>query len=153
MQTLEFMSGNGYVSMDEVPGIPTLAKSPRYIAYGPVDRAPFAADVVLIAATPVQAMLLYEAAAQSGAAGALMGALGRPGCAVLPLALNTGAAALSLGCKGNRTYTGLPDDAMYVSIPGARWPDVAAKLRDILAANAAISDYHAVRKQEFASGS
>jgi uncharacterized protein (DUF169 family) len=149
MQTLEFMGANGYVSMDEVPGIPTLPQSPKYVAYAPADRAPFTPDVVVVAAQPAQAMLLYEAALQSGATSALMSTLGRPACAILPLAVRTGSAALSLGCKGNRTYTGLADDAMYVSVPGAAWPAVARKLQEIVAANAAIGAYHAGRKQEF----
>ena len=149
MQTLEFMGANNYVAMEEVPGIPTLANTPRFIAYAPADRAPFAPDVVIVAAKPAQAMLLYEAALKAGAGGALMNALGRPGCAILPLSINGSMAALSLGCKGNRTYTGLPDDEMYVSIPGAKWEAVARKLDEILAANQAVGAYHAGRKREF----
>lgn len=78
-----------------------------------------------------------------------MSVLGRPGCAILPLAKNGGTAALSLGCKGNRTYTGLPDTEMYVSIPGAQWEAVAGKVGEIVAANRAIAAYHTERKQQF----
>lgn len=67
MQTLEFMSDSKYVAMEEVPGIPTLTTTPQFIAYGPADRAPFAADVVIVAAKPAQVMLLYEAALRAGA--------------------------------------------------------------------------------------
>ncbi|HLJ53489.1 MAG TPA: DUF169 domain-containing protein [Chthonomonadaceae bacterium] len=149
MQTLQFMDANGYVSMDEVPGIPTLPQRPRYVAYAPADRAPFAPAVVVVAARPAQAMLLYEAALQSGASGALMNTSGRPACAILPLAVKTGSAALSLGCKGNRVYTGLPDEEMYVSVPGTQWAAVAARLERIVAANAVIGGYHEGRRQEF----
>lgn len=149
MQTLEFMGESKYVAIEEVPGIPTLAQTPNFIAYGPVGAVPFVPDVVIVTAKPAQVMLLYEAALKAGAGGALMNTLGRPGCAILPLAMNSGAAALSLGCKGNRTYTGLPDDEMYVSIPGAQWAAVAAMVGEVVAANQAIAAYHTERKQQF----
>src|ERR1035441_4760742 len=39
--TLAFMAENNYVATSEVPGIPTLAKSPGAEAYGPADGAAF----------------------------------------------------------------------------------------------------------------
>ena len=68
-QTLSLMSGIGYIRMEEVPGVPKLAKAPAYVAYAPADSASFRADVVVIAARPSEAMLLYEAAVRAGAAG------------------------------------------------------------------------------------
>ena len=140
--TIGFMVGNGYIQIAEVPSIPVLAKAPRYVAYAPVDRAKFTADVVLIAAKPASAMLIYEAALRAGAGDALTYALGRPGCAVLPLAVNGGTAALSFGCKGNRTFTGLPDEELYIAIPGARWAAVVAAAESIVAANAAMEAHY-----------
>ncbi len=134
-ETLRFMDESRYVAMEEVPGIPRLERPPRYVAYAPVDDASFPPDVVLIAATPAQAMRLYEAALKAGAGDALTNALGRPGCAVLPLTVETGSAALSFGCIGNRTFTGLPDHELYVSIPGRHWPAVAEKLGEVQQAN------------------
>lgn len=55
--TIAFMAENKYVATAEVPGIPTLARSPGAVAYGPMDGAGFKPDVVLIAAKPAQAML------------------------------------------------------------------------------------------------
>ena len=60
--TIGFMAQNKYVAMEEVPGIPTLGQAPGAVAYGPIEGAGFKADVVLIAAKPAQAMLIYEAA-------------------------------------------------------------------------------------------
>jgi hypothetical protein len=60
--TIVFMAENNYVATAEVPGIPTLAESPGAVAYGPMEGARFNPDVVLIAANPAQAMLIYEAA-------------------------------------------------------------------------------------------
>ena len=57
--TIVFMAQNNYVATAEVPGIPTLDRSPGAVAYGPLDGAGFKPDVVLIAAKPAQAMLIY----------------------------------------------------------------------------------------------
>ncbi len=140
--TIGFMVGNGYLRMAEVPGIPVLPSTPAYIAYGPADQVSFAPDVVLIAARPGSAMLLYEAALQAGAGDALTHALGRPGCAVLPLAVKSGTAALSFGCKGNRTFTGLPDEELYLAIPGGKWEAVVAAAESIVRANAAMEAHY-----------
>lgn len=147
--TVGFMVSNGYIDMAEVPGIPTLPKTPAYVAYAPADAAPFRPDAVLVAARPATAMLLYEAALRAGAAGALASILGRPGCAVVPLTASTGQAALSFGCKGNRTFTGLPDDEMYFAVPGGRWDAVTARLGEILAANRAMEGYYQDRLAQF----
>jgi uncharacterized protein (DUF169 family) len=145
-QTVRLMVENGYLRMEEVPGIPTLKETPAFIAYGPAEANAFPADLVLVAARPSQAMLLYEAALAAGAGSALMSTLGRPGCAVLPLALGNGTAALSFGCKGNRTYTGLPDDEMYLCIPGKTWAAVADRLESILAANQAMESCYRAKQ-------
>jgi uncharacterized protein (DUF169 family) len=144
--TIGFMVGNGYLRMEEVPGIPVLPKTPAYIAYAPVGDAAFKADVVVIAARPASAMLIYEAALRAGAGDALTSTLGRPGCAVLPLSMASGKASLSFGCKGNRTYTGLPDEELYIALPGAKWPEVSDALDPVAQANAAMeARYRAVR--------
>jgi uncharacterized protein (DUF169 family) len=140
--TIGFMVNGGYLQMAEVPMIPVLAKSPRYVAYGPADESRFPADVVVIAAKPAAMMLIYEAALRCGAGSITTPALGRPGCAVLPMAVNTQATALSFGCKGNRTFTGLPDEEMYLSVPGAKWDEVVAALRTIVDSNATMETHY-----------
>jgi uncharacterized protein (DUF169 family) len=119
-----------------------LPKTPAFVAYAPVAEAGFPADVVLIAAKPAAAMLLYEAAVRAGAGDALTQTLGRPGCAVLPLAVKTGASAVSLGCKGNRTFTGLPDDELYLAVPGAKWDALVAAAAEIVSANGTMEDHY-----------
>src|SRR6266478_7028744 len=118
---VKFMVLKEYLRMEEVPGIPALDKPPAFVSYAPVEAATFHHDLILIAAKPAAAMLIYETALRSGAGAGLANTLGRPACAVLPLASKTGLASLSLGCMGNRTFTGLPEEEMYVCIPGARW--------------------------------
>jgi uncharacterized protein (DUF169 family) len=152
METLEFMAGNNYVAMSEVPGIPTLGKTPAVIAYAPLDSASFPPDVVLLSLNPAQAMLIYEAAVKAGAGNALTNALGRPACAVLPLTLATEATSVSFGCKGNRTFTGLGDGEMYVAIPGARFAAVVEKLSEAHQANCAMASYYEEKKARFANG-
>jgi uncharacterized protein (DUF169 family) len=148
-ETVAFMVANQYIEMAEVPGIPTLEATPACIAYAPAETASFTPTVVLVAARPAEAMLLYEAALRAGAGNALSNIMGRPGCAVLPLARQSGMAALSFGCKGNRTYTGLPDDELYLAIPGHAWTAVKEKLEEIERANAAVGQFHEGRKAQF----
>ncbi|MSS73414.1 MAG: hypothetical protein EXS64_18280 [Candidatus Latescibacteria bacterium] len=147
--TVGFMVSSKYIAMEEVASIPTLGKAPGVVAYGPVDQVGFEPDAVLIAATPAQAMLIYEAALKAGAGDALTHALGRPGCAVLPLTIQSGASTLSFGCKGNRTFTGLPDDEMYVCVPGEKWAAVAGKVAEVCEANATMEQYYAGQKARF----
>ncbi|MBY0503686.1 MAG: DUF169 domain-containing protein [Bryobacteraceae bacterium] len=142
MNTVGFMVSSGYLKMDEVPGIPVLATAPRYISYAPAHLAAFPPDAVLFAGPPATVMLLYEAAVRAGAAGALTPAMGRPGCAILPYAKQSGGAALSFGCRGNRTFTGLADSEMYFALPGAHWPAFAQALDEILAADAKMSAHY-----------
>ena len=52
-------------------------------------------------------------------AGSSLPLLGRPSCMALPAALAHGTVS-SLGCIGNRVYTGLGEDELYVVVPGAK---------------------------------
>src|SRR6266478_8848201 len=148
--TLQFMVLKEYLRMEEVPGIPTLEKAPAYISYAPVETAPFRRDLILIAAKPAAAMLIYETALRSGAGAALANTLGRPACAVLPLTSKTGLASLSLGCIGNRTFAGLPDEELYICIPGGEWPSLVSKLTEIGTANSAMQQHYRNHQAQFA---
>ncbi len=142
-ETIGAMAAAGYVDPSEVPSIPTVWEAPSYIAYAPVSTAAFAPDVVVVAATPAQAMVLHEAALRAGVTAFTVPASGRPGCAVLPLAMQTGEAALSLGCAGNRLSTDLADGELYSAVPGPAWPAVESTLPAIIAANETMSAlYH-----------
>jgi len=56
------MGGLGYVRMEEVPGIPVLARTPGAVVYAPLGDTPVDPDVVLVAGRPGRLMLLLEAA-------------------------------------------------------------------------------------------
>ncbi len=149
MDTVGFMVSSGYLRMDEVPGIPVLPATPNYVSYAPAGSATFPPDVVLFAAPPASMMLLYEAAVRAGAGQALTQTLGRPGCAVLPLTANTGAASLSFGCRGNRTFTGLADTDLYFALPGKHWPAFQQALADIVAADERMTAHYRQRQTLF----
>jgi len=148
-QTLKMMFELNYVKPEEVPTIPRLAKAPAAIAYAPLGDSPFAPDVVLFSCKPSAAMLLNEAANRAGVASGAP-ALGRPTCMALPASLQHGA-ILSLGCIGNRVYTGLGEDEVYVVLRGRDLAIVADALATIVSANAALSEYAVGRRQQLAS--
>jgi uncharacterized protein (DUF169 family) len=149
--TVKFMVSNEYLRMEEVAGIPTLEKSPAYISYGPAETATFDHQLILVTAKPAAAMLIYESALRAGAGNALASILGRPACAVLPLVSKTGLASLSLGCMGNRTFTGLPDEELYVCIPSGHWSTVLTKSNEIGRANTAMKQFYQNRQIQFAA--
>ncbi len=148
-QTLGLMAKIGYVRMEEVPGIPVLPKTPGAVVYAPLGDTPVDPDVVLVAGRPGRLMLLLEAAGRAGVA-TQPGLLGRPTCMALPAALAGGLVA-STGCIGNRVYTDLGDDEMYVAIPGRDLPRVTAELATITSANATLADYHRARRTSLAT--
>jgi uncharacterized protein (DUF169 family) len=130
---MKFMVLKEYLRMEEVPDIPTLEKAP----------ASFRHDLVLIAAQPSAAMLIYETALRAGAGAALANTLGRPA--------QIGLASLSLGCMGNRTFTGLPAEELYVCIPGSHWTGVVTKLTEIGKANSEMQQFSSNHKAQFTS--
>jgi uncharacterized protein (DUF169 family) len=142
--TLSLMASIGYVRMEEVPSIPRLPATPACIVYTPLAKAA-APDVVIVAGRPGPLMRLQEAAASAGAAASLP-MLGRPTCMALPAAMAHGA-VLSSACIGNRVYTGLGDDQLYLMIPGNRLAEVVEKLAVIDTANQTLAQYHAERKR------
>lgn len=147
--TLKLMFDVGYIQPAEVPGIPQLARTPAAIAYAPLGEATFTPDVAIFVARPGVAMLLNEAAIRAGAA-ASISALGRPTCMGLPAAMAHGS-VMSLGCIGNRTYTGASDDDLYLMIPAAKLAGVADALTVIAGANAVLTDYARQRRAQLST--
>lgn len=148
-QTLGLMAKLGYVRMEEVPTIPRLARTPGVVVYAPLGETPVDPDVVLVAGRPGRVMLLLEAAGRAGVA-VQPSLLGRPTCMALPAALAGGTAA-STACIGNRVYTDVGDDELYVVIPGRDLAKVVAALETIVAANTALDDYHRGRRRALAT--
>jgi uncharacterized protein (DUF169 family) len=145
--TISFMVDNGYLTRSEIPGIPTLPEGSKFIAYGPAQSPGFLPDLVIVAADPQQAMLLYEAALRVGAGDAIAQLFGRPACAILALTRASGKMTLSLGCKGNRTFTGLSHNEAYICVPASKWDALVGCLGGILDANETMGR-HYVKQSE-----
>ncbi len=149
-QTLEFMFRVNYIRPEEVAGIPRLSQTPAAVLYSALADTPMPPSVILFACRPASAMRLHEAAIRAGKPGALP-PLGRPTCMALPAALAHGTVT-SLGCIGNRVYTGLSEEDLYVAIPGADVPDIADALEVITIANAELSVYAQGRRAGLSTG-
>jgi uncharacterized protein (DUF169 family) len=145
-QTLAFMMQLGYIKTEDLKHIAQLGEMPRFVTYAPLGEAPVEPDVVLFAGKPSTIMLLDEAALRAGV-GTHSVTLGRPTCMALPAALDRGV-VVSTGCVGNRIYTGIGDDELYVAVRGADVKRVAAEVQTIANANAELAGYHRARHQE-----
>jgi len=148
-QTLGLMVDLGYVRMEEVPGIPRLPTAPGAVVYAPLGDIPVDPDIVLVAGRPGRVMLLQEAALRAGIASPAP-LLGRPTCMALPASLAQGVIATT-GCVGNRVYTDLGEDELYVVIPGKDVARVAAEAQTIANANLKLTEYHQGRRQTLAT--
>ncbi len=141
---LETMVGLRYLKMEEVPGIPQRKQPLKIAVYGPLAKAETVPDVVLLHGTPRQMMLVAEAAGARGLTSPFP-IMGRPACSVIPAAINTGKTAASLGCIGNRVYTGLADGELYFAVPGEVLGDLIASLAEIANANRELEKFHRAR--------
>jgi uncharacterized protein (DUF169 family) len=142
METLSLMVDRGYLRMEEIAGIPQLAATPPVTIYAPLALAPVEPDAVVVSGTPARLMLLHEAATRAGKTPLPL--FGRPTCMAVPAALSAGFAS-SLGCVGNRIYTGIADEEFYSVIAGTALASILAQMDTIISANAALSDYHQER--------
>jgi uncharacterized protein (DUF169 family) len=140
---LTLMSDIGYIRMEEVPGIPRVPAPPAAIVYAPLGDTPVDPDVILLAGVPATMMLLHEAAIRAGTA--VQPLLGRPTCMAIPATLS-GGMATSLGCVGNRVYTGVADDAFYSVMSAKDAVAIVAQLETVKSANATLMDYHRARR-------
>ena len=143
------MAGLGYLRWEEVPAIARLKSTPAAVVYSPLAKTPSDPDVVVFAGRPRSMMLLNEAAVRAGVA-TEQPLLARPTCMAIPAALAGGAVA-SNGCIGNRVYTEIGDDEMYVVVPGKDIFRVAAEIGTVAAANTELAAYHLGRLKSLRS--
>jgi uncharacterized protein (DUF169 family) len=94
---------------------------------------------------PGKIMLLMEAALRAGVT-AQFPVFGGPTCRTLPAAMHSGAVGSS-GCVGNRVYTEIGDDDMYVAIRGSDLAKVVGELDNVVNANSDLQQYHRTRKK------
>jgi uncharacterized protein (DUF169 family) len=143
-QSLNLMSDIGYIRMEEIPGVFQLPTAPQVVVYAPLGDTPVPPSVVLASGKPGGVMMLSEAATRAGAQSGLP-LLGRPTCMALPASLANGA-VMSSGCIGNRVYTGIDEDELYVVLRGADLDRIAAEMDTIQSANQILTQYHQDRR-------
>jgi uncharacterized protein (DUF169 family) len=148
---LRVFSDLGYVTRQDVPLIPVLASAPDYVVYSPLGRTLLPPDVVLLFVNANQALILTEATQQVESQSPP--AMGRPACAVIPQVMNTGRAALSLGCCGARAYLDLlTDNVALFAIPGAKLKHYVERIDALTNANQVLSKFHQIRRRDVENG-
>lgn len=141
----------GYVRAEDIPTIPVLASKPKHVIYGPLAEIPVSPAVVLLFVRADQTLILSEASQQLEAG--LPPAMGRPACAIIPQASNTGRSALSLGCCGARAYLDVlqPEVALY-AIPGPSIAAFAQRIQTLSNANTILTKFHQIRRSDIEAG-
>ena len=139
-----------YIKKEEIPLIPHRSEPMQFAVYSPLAGATFDPDAIIFRGNPRQMMLLTEAARAASVfdAASLMG---RPACAMVPQAMSAQAGVASVGCIGSRVYTGLDDNELYLTVPGAAVGRVLDCLETVLAANAALEQFHQDRNRELSN--
>ncbi len=149
--TLKVLNDLGYVSEKDLAQIPALKSPSTYILYSPLSETRLPPDVVLLFVDASRALILTEATQQVEDQNPP--ALGRPACAVVPQVINTGRAALSLGCCGARAYLDtLTDSVALFAIPGAKLEAYARRIEALSKANATLATFHSIRRRSVAAG-
>lgn len=148
---LKVFADLGYVREQDIPTIPVLNRRFAHVIYGPLASVPVPPDVVLLFGNAGQLLILSEASQQ--VEGGLPPAMGRPACAVVPQAFNTGRAALSLGCCGARAYVdALADDVALWALPGAKLEVYVRRVSALAKANTVLTAFHQLRRRDVENG-
>ena len=149
--TLKVLGELGYVREEDLAAIPVLQSQSKYVVYAPLAATPLPPDVVILFVNANQTLILTEATQQVENQNAP--AMGRPACAVVPQVINTGRAALSLGCCGARAYLDvLTDGVALFAIPGAKLAQYAERIEALAKANAVLSKFHQIRRMDVEAG-
>jgi len=148
---LKVFSQLGYVRDEDVASIPVLQPQPQYVVYSPLAETPLPPDVIILFVNANQTLILSEATQQVESQ--TPPAMGRPACAVVPQVMNTGRAALSLGCCGARAYLdNLTDDVAVFAIPGAKLDSYAQRIHTLAKANSVLLKFHQIRRRDIGAG-
>lgn len=151
MDALKVFAELGYVRNEDLPLIPVLQRQPKYVVYSPLAQAALQPDVVLLFVNASQTLILSEATQQ--VENQIPPAMGRPACAVMPQVMNTGRAALSLGCCGARAYLDvLTNDIAMFGIPGPKIEAYTQRIETLTSANATLLRFHQLRRTDVEAG-
>ncbi|HET7101159.1 MAG TPA: DUF169 domain-containing protein, partial [Terriglobia bacterium] len=152
MELIGMMGKISYLEAAEASNVPTVEKKHKVIVYGPLkDFGEFQPDVVLLVATPLQAMLISEASGvASWGTGHESRTLGRPACAVIPSSLKSNDTTISMACMGARTFADIKDEEVLISIPARALIELQNRLPVILEANVDMEKFYSTHKGNFA---
>lgn len=149
--TLAVLSQLDYVRDEDVAAIPVLDRSVAHVVYAPLADAPVPADAVVLFAHARHSLVVAEAVQQVEAG--LPPAMGRPACAMIPQVVNSGRAAMSLGCCGARAYVdALTDDVALWALPGKNIAAYAERIVALAAANRTLEKFHTLRRESVNQG-
>ena len=154
MDVIALMHSAGYLDENEVAHIPTVPGEKGGIVYGPLSQWSGECDAALLWVTAAQAMILHEAAgtvAWSENSG--IPTFGRPSCAAIPLAMQTGRPAQSVGCAGMRLFTGISDDRMLEVLPSQALEGLSTALDKAVKANRMMRERYGAQLAAFAKPS
>ena len=128
------------------PGIPAPrgADAGRGVRAGR-SGATFAADVVIFSGNARQLMLLSEAHARGWGVRHRRRRWAGPPARCSPRPSGTASGVASIGCIGNRVYTGLADDELYLTVPANAVAATLDKLGTIVTANLELEKFHRQR--------
>ena len=153
MELIGMMGKIAYLEAAEASNVPTVEKKHSVIVYGPLkDFGGMQPDVVLLICSPLQAMMISEASGvASWGTGHESRTLGRPACAVIPASLKTNDTTVSMACMGARTFAGIKDEEVLISIPARALVELQNRLPIILDANAGMKTFYETHKGNFTS--
>jgi uncharacterized protein (DUF169 family) len=143
-EMVKMLIGLEYIQEAEVSKIPTLRGGFRFAVYAPLSLAPLRPDLVLVRGNARELMLATEVARAAGLEGTVA-TRQRPTCAIIAEIMETSRAQSSLGCVGNRVYTGLSDQEFYFGIPGPKLEAFINKVTAVSAANDEVERFHRSR--------
>jgi uncharacterized protein (DUF169 family) len=151
MDALKVFGDLGYVRPADLALIPVLKERHEFVIYSPLSETIAPPDVVILFLDARQALVAAEAAQQ--VENLNPPAMGRPACAVVPQIMNTGRAALSMGCCGARAYLDtFRDDVAIFGLPGKNLGAYCERIEALAKANAILSKFHRIRRDEIAAG-
>lgn len=140
----------GYVRDADLPLIPVLNTRPRSVVYGPLAESAIAPAIVLLFVNGEQALVAVEAVQQIE--NRFAAAMGRPACAVVPMVVNMGEAAVSFGCCGARAYLDTFPGTTIFAIPGPKLEQYTERIETLASANATLRTFHQVRRGQITAG-
>jgi uncharacterized protein (DUF169 family) len=151
MDALKVFGDLEYVTQQDLALIPVLKSQPAYVVYAPLANSPLPPEVAILFVDARQTLILSEATQQVENQNAP--AMGRPACAVVPQVMNTGRAALSLGCCGARAYLDvLTSEVAIFAIPGDKLEAYTRRIEALSKANSVLSKFHGLRRHAVETG-